>query len=285
MKNSSLVEGETMTKKRVLNEIRRICRENCGNNIEVIEPVFNDVVELFTGKKTGFLKCDTAYHDFSHTLEVVFVFLRIIRGWNQKEKMSGIPAEFFNMGIIAALLHDTGYLKTEDDPDGTGGKYTFIHIQRGIDFARHYLSLKGFQEDQIESVKNMLICTGLRIDYETFPFHSREERIIGYALGTADLIAQMASDSYPEKLPLLYREFEEAYRYEGIEKLKEAGALLYESADDLIKKTPYFYEVIVRERLKKMGSMYEYLTNHSRNHYIEAIEGNIKKIELASTSW
>ena len=284
MKNNSLVESETMTGKRVLNEIRRICRENYGNNIEVIEPIFNDVVELFSGKKTGFLKCDTAYHDFSHTLEVIFVFLRIIGGWNQKEKMSRIPAEFFNMGIIAALLHDTGYLKTEDDPDGTGGKYTFIHIQRGIDFARNYLSIKGFREDQIENVKNMLICTGLRIDYETFPFHSREERIIGYALGTADLIAQMASDSYPEKLPLLYREFEEAYLYEGIEKLKKTGALLYESAGDLIKKTPYFYEVIVKERLKKMGSMYEYLTNHSRNHYIEAIEENIKKIELASMS-
>ena len=285
MKNSSLFEGETMTGKKVLNEIRRICRENYGNNIEVIEPVFNDVAELFSGKKKGFLKCDTAYHDFSHTLEVVFVFLRIIRGWNQKGKTPKIPKEFLSIGIIAGLLHDTGYIKTEDDTDGTGGKYTFIHIQRGIDFARHYLSLKGFQEDQIESVKNMLICTGLRIDYETFPFHSGEERIIGYALGTADLIAQMASDSYPEKLPLLYREFEEAYRYEGIEKLKKAGALLYESADDLIKKTPYFYEVIVRERLKKMGSMYEYLTNHSRNHYIEAIEGNIKRIELASTSW
>jgi hypothetical protein len=130
----------------------------------------------------------------------------------------------------------------------------------------------------------MLICTGLRIDYETFPFHSREERIVGYALGTADLIAQMAPDSYPEKLPLLYREFEEAYHHEGIEKLKKAGALLYKSANDLIKKTPYFYEMIVKERLKKMGSMYEYLTNHSRNHYIEAIEKNIKKIELASMS-
>jgi hypothetical protein len=284
MKNDSLVEGETMTEKRILNEIKRICRANYGNSMEVIDPVINDVVELFSGKKTGFLKCDTVYHDFSHTLDVVFVFLKIIHGWNRGEKTSRIPEEIFNIGVIAALLHDAGYIKTEDDVGGTGGKYTFIHIQRGIDFARCYLSGKGFREDQIESVRNMLICTGLRIDYETFPFQSREERIIGYALGTADLIAQMAADSYPEKLPLLYREFEEAYHYEGMEKLKKAGALLYNSANDLIKKTPYFYEVIVKERLKKMGSMYKYLTNRSGNHYVDAIEKNIKRIELASMS-
>ncbi len=96
-----------------------------------------------------------------------------------------------------------------------------------------------------------MTCTGLKIDYDAFPFCSKEECIIGYALGTADLIAQMAVNDYPERLPLLYSEFEEAYRYEEIEKLKKAGALLFESTDDLIEKTPYFYEKIVKERLKK----------------------------------
>jgi hypothetical protein len=41
------------------------------------------------------------------------------------------------------------------------------------------------------------------------------------------------------------------------------------------------------ERFKNMGSMYKYLTHHfkdSRNHYIEAIEENIRKIKLASSS-
>jgi hypothetical protein len=90
----------------------------------------------------------------------------------------------------------------------------------------------------------------------------------------------MAASNYPEKLPLLYREFEEAYRYEGIEKLKREGALLFQSADDLMKKTPYFYENIVKDRLKRMGSMYTYLSDNSENHYIVAIEENIKKLKL-----
>ena len=285
MKNDSFINGEMITDKRVLDEIRILYREQYNeSNTESIQTFFNDIIDLFSGKKQGFLKCDTVYHDLSHTLQVVFVFLKIIRGWNRKEKSSKISKESLTIGIIAALLHDAGYLKTEDDAEGTGGKYTFIHIQRGIDFARHYLSLRGFKENQIESVKNILTCTGLKIDYDAFPFYCKEERIIGYALGSADLISQMAASNYPEKLPLLYLEFEEAYRYEGIEKLERAGALLFQSADDLMKKTPYFYENIVKERLKKMGSMYTYLSDNSENPYIDAIEENIKRIKLKEKS-
>jgi len=281
MKNDSFINGERITDKRVLDEIKTLYREQYSEStIEGIQTFFNDIIDLFSGKTQGFLKCDMVYHDLSHTLQVLFVFLKIIRGWNRKEKTSKISKEFLTIGTIAALLHDAGYLKTEDDTEGTGGKYTFIHIQRSIEFARHYLSRRGFKENQIESVKNILTCTGLKIDYDAFPFFSKEERIIGYALGTADLIAQMAAHDYPERLPLLYREFEEAYRYEGIEKLKKAGALLFESTDDLIEKTPYFYENIVKERLKKMGSMYTYLSDNSENPYIDAIEENIKRIKL-----
>lgn len=39
--------------------------------------------------------------------------------------------------------------------------------------------------------------------------------------------------------------------------------MIYSSAEDLIRKTPYFYEVIVLERLKTLGSLYQYLTYHS----------------------
>ena len=285
MNNDTFINGVRITDKRVLDEIKALYREHYNeSDINGIQTFFNDIIDLFSGKKQGFLKCDTLYHDLSHTLQVVFVFLKIIRGWNQKEKSSKISKKSLTIGIIAALLHDAGYLKTEDDADGTGGKYTFIHIQRGIDFARHYLSMRGFKEIQIESVKNILTCTGLKIDYDAFPFYCKEERIIGYALGSADLISQMSASNYPEKLPLLYREFEEAYRYEGIEKLERDGALLFQSADDLMKKTPFFYENIVKDRLEKMGSMYTYLSENSENPYIDAIEENIKRLKLKEKS-
>jgi len=195
-----------------------------------------------------------------------------------------LSREFFDIGIIAVLLHDTGYIKTVDDIDGTGAKYTFIHISRSADFAAHYLIEIGFEKHKISSVRNTIMCTGVKVDCNKLPFSSEEERIIGYALGTADLLGQMSAVDYPEKLPALYKEFEEAYRYEGTERLHERGIAVFESAEDLIRKTPYFYENVVMVRFKKMGSLYKYLTYHlkdSRNHYIEAIEENIKRIKLA----
>lgn len=272
--------------KNILNEIRTIYKENYGeDNIDLIETVFNDVTALFSGKRKGFQKCDTRYHDLLHTLQVIPPFIGIIDGWNKSKNIPHITREFFDIGVIAVLLHDTGYIKTEDDIEGTGAKYTYTHIQRSADFAGLYLRHLGFEKQKISEVQNIIMCTGVKIDYTKIPFNSDEERTVGYALGTADLLGQMSADDYPEKLPILYREFEEAYSYEGIEKLRERAAIVYESLDDLIRKTPYFYEVIVLRRFINMGSMYKYLTYHfkdSRNHYLEAIEKNLKKIKLAS---
>ncbi len=240
---------------------------------------------FFSGKRKGVQKCDTRYHDLMHTLQVIPPFIGIIDGWNKNKNTPYITREFFDIGVIAVLLHDTGYIKTEDDIEGTGAKYTFTHIQRSADFAGLYLRHLGFEKQKISEVQNIIMCTGVKIDYTKIPFNSDEERTVGYALGTADLLGQMSADDYPEKLPILYREFEEAYFHEGIEKLREREAIVYESVDDLIRKTPYFYEVIVLRRFKNMGSMYKYLTYHfkdSRNHYLEAIEKNLKKIKLVS---
>src|SRR4030043_1043759 len=127
------------------------------------------------------------------------------------------------------------------------------------------------------------MCTGVIVDYNKLPFNSELERILGYALGTADLLGQMSAVDYPEKLPMLYREFEEAYHYEGVKKLRRKGTTVFKSADDLIRNTPNFYEVVVRERFEKIGSLYKYLTYHfkdSRNHFIESIEENIRKIRI-----
>ncbi|MDP2752972.1 MAG: HD domain-containing protein [Nitrospirota bacterium] len=281
-----MLRGKGLTLENILDELKIICKKIYGeNNIDLIKTAFNDVAALFSGKRKGFQKCDTSYHDLMHTLQVIPPFIGIIDGWNKNKSAPYITREFFDIGIIAVLLHDTGYIKTEDDIEGTGAKYTFTHIQRSADFAGLYLPQLGFDKYKISAVRNIIMCTGVKIDYTEIPFNSKEERTVGYALGTADLLGQMSANDYPEKLPILYREFEEAYLYEGIEKLRQREAIVYESVDDLIRKTPYFYEVIVLRRFKNMGSMYKYLTHHfkdSRNHYIEAIEENIRKITLAS---
>ncbi len=270
--------------KDLLDGIRAIYKKNYNKeDISLIELVLRDTIDLFSGRRKGFLKCDTQYHDLSHTLQVIPPFTGIIDGWNRSENSPKISQEFFELGIIGVLLHDTGYIKTADDKEGTGAKYTFIHPQRSAKFASIYLQEIGFGKNKILCVQNIIMCSGVKVDYNKIRFTSEEERIVGYTLGTADLLGQMSSADYPEKLSILYNEFEEAYRYEGIDKLQREGTTIFESAEDLIRKTPEFYHNIVMDRFKKMGDMYKYLIYHfndSRNHYLEAIEENIRRIKL-----
>ena len=283
-----VLKSTLLTPQSLKNKIRAIYREHYQNdNISKIEEVLNDLTDLFSGKMSGYLKCDTGYHDIMHTLQVVSPFIGIIDGWIKSKNLPQISKAMFDRGIIAVLLHDTGYIKTENDVEGTGAKYTFIHTQRSADFAGTYLSKKGFDKDTISSIMNIIMYTGVAVDYDKLPFNSEEERIVGFALGTADLLGQMSAADYPEKLPNLYREFEESYHFEGIDTLRKKGMTVFESADDLIRQTPSFYENTVKDRFKNMGSLYTYLTNHfddKRNHFIEAIEENIEEIKKIAAS-
>lgn len=288
MKNetSSILLEKKLNEKDLLKKIKTIYKENYqDDSVEILEKIFLDISNLYNGKRKGFLKCDTKYHDFSHTLHVIPPFIGIIDGWNKSGNRPRISKKFFDLGIIAVLLHDTGYIKSEGDVEGTGAKYTFVHIYRSTVFAEYFLSLSGFSKKDITSVQNIIMCSGVSLDFKKIHFSSEEECLTGYALGTADLLGQLSASDYPEKLPELYKEFEEAYNYEGFEKLRKQGVMIYSSAEDLIRKTPYFYEVIVLERLKTFGSMHQYLTYHfkdSRNYFIEAIENNINKIKQAT---
>ncbi|HBE44328.1 MAG TPA: hypothetical protein DDW17_02450 [Deltaproteobacteria bacterium] len=266
----------------IIDSIKKIYTDTCGvSDTELIEVVFNDVIDLFNGERKGFQGCDAKYHDFSHTLQTIPPFIEIIHGWNKANHSFKISKNSFDSGIIAVLLHDTGYMKTTDDREGTGAKYTFIHIQRSVDFAGSYLPTIGLQEHQVVSVQNAIHCTGVRVILEDIHFTSEEERILGYALGTADFLGQMSAPDYVEKLPILYREYEEAYNFEGLEKLKTMGALIFNNQEHLIKNTPNFFENIVLARFRNMGSVFEYLTYHyntSSIPYLIKIQRNLDRI-------
>jgi hypothetical protein len=283
-----VIRKEDLTYGRIIADIRQVYLDNYGDrDTELVEKVVNDIFDLFNGNRKGFQKCDTTYHDLYHTLQVVPPFVGILDGWNKSGRTPRISRSSFDLGIISVLLHDTGYIKHDGDHNGSGGKYTFVHIQRSIDFAAYYLSQIGFDQQKIESVKNIIMCTGVRVDYANLRFHTEEERIIGYALGTSDLIGQMSAIDYPEKLHALFAEFEESYHYEGREKLQNMGMVIFASFEDLIKSTPYFYEVIVKDKFQKLGSLdacLSYHYNDSHNPYLEAIEENKQKIKLAATA-
>src|SRR5204863_3411249 len=100
------------------------------------------------------------------------------------------------------------------------------------------------------------------------PFANEMEKVLGYALGTADLLGQMAADDYVEKLPLLYSEFAEAIRHS---KDKPHFISMFSSAQDLMQKTPNFWEKFVQVKLNRdFGGVYRFLNDpypHGANFY------------------
>lgn len=272
----------------IIDSIKGIYADHYGvMDTMLIERVFNDVIDLFNGKIEGFQACDVKYHDLSHTVQTIPPFIEIIDGWNKANHSFKISKDSFDLGIIAVLLHDTGYIKTIDDYEGTGAKYTFIHIQRSVAFAGSYLPRIGLQEHQIVSVQNAIRCTGVKVNLDDVPFTSEEERIIGYALGTADLLGQMSAPDYVEKLPILYREYKEAYDFVGVERLKGMGIFIFDSEEQLIKNTPSFFENIVLPCFEGMGSVFNYLAYHyntSEIPYLRKIQRNLDKIKTLYAS-
>ena len=113
-----------------------------------------------------------------------------------------MPKRLFELALLAALLHDSGYLKKHGDTDGTGAKYTIIHVHRSAVFAAEFIANKGLPPVEIKAVQNMILCTGVNARLEdAIPFQNESERITGFALGSADLMGQMAAADYVDKLP------------------------------------------------------------------------------------
>ena len=234
----------------------------------------------FSGKYRDYQPIDARYHDFEHTLQGTLCMVRLLRGRQIAGVKPRLNQGFFKLGLLAILLHDTGYLKTRDDVEGIGAKYTLTHVNRSAEFAEVLLTEKGFRPDEILAVQNMIRCTGVNVDLVAIPFQNDTERMVGFALGTADLIGQMAADDYIDKLPILFLEFAECARFNAGKKISMAA---YSSALDLMQKTPPFWEKYVQPRINnEFEGLYQFLSDpypDGRNMYLERIEANIRRLQ------
>jgi len=277
-----VIPRNELTPAKILNHVERVHAENYGDRgVGLISRVFGDIVDLFNGRRPGYHRCDAEYHNLYHTMQTVPPFVEIINGWNKSGAIPRVSVDFFDYGTIAVLLHDTGYIKEMGDDDGTGAKYTLTHVQRSIDFAKVYLREIHLPVDGVRHILNIIRYTWVTLDIATH-FRNDEERIVGCALGTADLLGQMSSPDYIDTLPILFNEFAESYSFEGVEKLHGKGSTLYANVDELIRTTPTFYEEVALKRFKMMGSMEKYIPYHyggEENPYMTAIERNIRTIK------
>ena len=246
----------------------------------IVFSAFKWIIDCFSGNYRGYQAIDINYHDLEHTLQVVLCMMRLING---RHKVGAIPIfteKMVELGLLAMLLHDTGYLKRLDDVEGTGAKYTLIHVNRSCDFAAELLHEKGYSQSEILAVQNMIHCTGVDVKLNSIPFQNEFERIAGFELGTSDLLGQMAAENYIEKLPSLYAEFEESFHYT---KKTTTVAKQFSDVDDLLRRTPMFWKNYVKPRLiNDFGRLYEFLNApypDGPNQYIQRVEANIAKIE------
>jgi hypothetical protein len=243
---------------------------------DCIRTAFRWVEGAFSGQYADYQAIDAKYHDFEHTLQGTLCFVRLLEGYHRAGAQPTLTERMFELAVIAILLHDTGYLKKHDDREGTGAKYTLTHVNRSAEFAGKLLADQRFKPEEIRAVQNMIRCTGVNADLKSIPFQSELERRLGFALGTADLLGQMAADDYVDKLGILFLEFEEANHFSG----RVSGPGFFRSSLELRKNTPLFWEKYVMPKIHgDFIGLHRFLERpNGENPYLRKIEANIERL-------
>lgn len=238
-----------------------------------VEDVFKDVVKLFRGEYPGYRACNTWYHDLKHTTDCLLAMARLIHGGFVQGRV--MKERDVALGLIAALLHDTGYIQTVEDDNGTGAKYTMVHVDRSIEFMRIYFAQRGYSAKDFLFCRNCLKCTGLEVKIDALQFISPNNETLGQMLGTADLLGQMADQTYLERLRFLYHEF------------KEGGVPGFADELDLLQKTPAFWEFTQKRLAGELGGVDRLMRDHFRVRWgidqdmnRETVERNIANLQF-----
>jgi hypothetical protein len=212
----------------ILADAKRLHRLNYARaSFSAVDKAFLLTKRLYDGRFPRYQACAVEYHDYAHTVSVFAAASRILDGC----ELAGISLgpSLGAETLIAALLHDVGYIKEEKDLAGTGAQYTKIHVDRSANFVRKEAAAFGLEEESAGRIARMILGTDLARPWDSLVFGDEAERIGAEILASADLIGQMADRAYLEKLLFLYYEF------------VEAGIGGYDTAFDVLKKTAGFY--------------------------------------------
>lgn len=250
-----------------------------GASASQLDRAFKDLSALYRGTLPGYHACDTAYHDIQHVLDVTLATARLIDGYERARiGTESLDAAMFRLGVITALFHDCGYIRTLDDTHHrNGGELTLIHVSRGARFLRNYLPTIGMA-DVADIAASLIHFTGYEIPVSQIRVPSLSYKLLGSLLGSADIIAQMSDRCYLEKCrDRLYPEFVAA----GIarKRLPDGGEeLVYESGEDLVKKTPRFYQSASQRLDADLGGTHKYASDHfgGWHLYLEELKKNIE---------
>jgi len=236
--------------------------------------------QCFNGQYADYQAIDARYHDFEHTLQGTLCLARLLQGRYTAQVQPAIAERQFQLALLAILFHDTGYLKKRGDQEGTGAKYTLVHVARSAQFAAEFVGKQGYSASEIQAVQNMISCTGVNADLAAIPFRNETERLLGCALATGDLLGQMAAKDYVDKLPVLFQEFSEAARHTGP---KSVRLIEYASAEELMRNTSEFWQTYVVPKINgDFGKLYQFLNDpypDGPNEYLQRVQRNLERLK------
>jgi hypothetical protein len=254
----------------VFAEIRRIISMmDQGFDFGTLEQLHIDIQRLFAGQYPGYQASNTLYHDLKHSYAVALALVRILHGLHLHGQT--FSRRHITLAVSCAFFHDTGLIQQQDDHLGTGAKYTVGHEERSISLMREYLGSTLATAEELEDCGQVIRCTILSGDPQQLAFCDPTMGLIGQVLGTADLLAQMSDLHYLEKLPDLFKEFQ------------EGGLPGYASEMEIISKTEEFYHSVALKRLQnELGNIGQHVHLHFLHRwgidldlYTEAIDHNM----------
>ncbi|HKX38232.1 MAG TPA: hypothetical protein VJN20_06245, partial [Burkholderiales bacterium] len=138
-----------------------------GIDLAPLTRAFADFEALFRGQYPGFLACDTLYHDMRHTLDMSLALARLVDGHDRScaagDRLGPRRAV---LGVVIALLHDSGYLKRGSESGvENGAVFTKTHVSRGADFITGYLPQVGFGAESAVAAR-LVHFTGYEMEIE-----------------------------------------------------------------------------------------------------------------------
>lgn len=187
-----------------------------------------------------------AYHDVEHTILVTLTGQEILLG--KRQRGGRVSPEDWLHTLISLLCHDIGYLRgicrsdrphqnlysTGSDrliqlsPTATDASLTPYHVDRGQQFIDQVFGQHPLLKPEI--LKRNLEIT--RFPVPKGPLYAQTNTMPGL-VRAADLIGQLSDPNYLEKLPALFKEFQ------------EVGCTAYRSAEELRTGFPRFYHSVV----------------------------------------
>ena len=247
----------------VLETVRRFAP---GHDLSPIESTFTLLRTAFAGELAGYQPLKTLYHNNSHTNEVVLCSVRMLHGLARAGR--GLDGEHIDAALIGALMHDIGYLMTNEEAMGTGAQFTSTHVNRGVEFTKKHLV--DISPATLAATVKVIQVTDHRQHPDWVEFDNPQQQLAAYTTATSDLIGQMANREYIERLLFLYFEFEEA---------KLGG---FADIHDLLEKTISFYRLTKNRLDHDLTGLSFYLPQHfaqtlgeERNFYAESINRNL----------